>query len=226
MRPGAFADRGDWTEDPNRRDPVTPRVRTWPSTMRTGEAMHDDARAQPITELLDQAGGGDVLARERVVRLVHAELSRIASAALRRENPGHTLQTLDLVNETYLKLFEGDPKSWPDRQQFFAYAATAMRHFLVTHARRKRAAKRGGEALRISLSELPDGTNAEELIALDLALDRLQQIDERKARIVELRFFVGLQIDDICDLLGLSAASVHKELRAARGWLYDAMGGA
>lgn len=187
--------------------------------------MRQEGRSHPITELLDQAGGGDLLARARVVRLVHAELARIARAALRREKPGHTLQTLDLVNETYLKLFEGDPQSWPDRHQFFAYAATAMRHFLVSHARRKRAAKRGGEALRISLNELPDATNAEELIALDLALSRLQQVDERKARIIELRFFVGLKIDDICDLLGLSAASVHKELRAARGWLYAAMEG-
>lgn len=186
--------------------------------------MHEDGRAHPITELLDQAGGGDLSARDRVVRLVHAELRRIASAALRRERAGHTLQTLDLVNETYLKLFEGDPQRWPDRQRFFAYAATAMRHYLVSHARRKQALKRGAEALRISLSDLPVQTSAEELIALDLALDRLQQVDSRKARIVELRFFVGLPIDDICQLLELSAASVHKELRAARGWLYGAIG--
>ena len=186
--------------------------------------MRELERPQPITELLDQAGGGDALARERVVNLVHAELSRIASAALRRERPGHTLQTLDLVNETYLKLFEGEAQSWPDRHQFFAYAATAMRHYLVSHARRKQALKRGAEALRISLSDLPAQTSAEELIALDLALDRLQQVDSRKAQIVELRYFVGLQIEDICQLLDLSAASVHKELRAARGWLYGAIG--
>lgn len=188
--------------------------------------MQQNRPVQPITELLDRAGGGDISARDQLVRMVHAELSTIARAALRRERPGHTLQTLDLVNETYLRLFEGSPQSWPDRHQFFAYAAAAMRHFLVSHARRKLAAKRGGDALRISLNELPDDTNAEELIALDIALDKLQQVDERKARIVELRFFVGLKIDDICDLLGLSAASVHNELKAARGWLYAAMEGA
>ncbi|MCB1553063.1 MAG: sigma-70 family RNA polymerase sigma factor [Xanthomonadales bacterium] len=188
--------------------------------------MQDHDAAHSITGLLGQASGGDVAARDRVVRMVHAELSRIARAALRREKPGHTLQTLDLVNETYLQLFSSDPQTWPDRHQFFAYAATAMRHFLVSHARRKQAAKRGGDALRISISELPADTSAEDLIALDLALDRLAGVDARKARIVELRFFVGLSIEDICDLMGLSAASIHKELRAARGWLYDAMEGA
>jgi RNA polymerase sigma factor (TIGR02999 family) len=188
--------------------------------------MSEHRQAHPITELLDQAGAGDALARDRVVSLVHAELSQIARAQLRRERAGHTLQTVDLVNETYLTLFAQQELSWPDRQKFFAYAATAMRHYLVSYARRKQAAKRGGSAIRITLSELADETSADELIALDLALRRLERVDGRKARIVELRYFGGLEIEEVCELVGLSAATVHKELRAARGWLYNAMEGA
>ena len=173
----------------------------------------------PVTLLLRQARSGDASARDRVTDLIHRELRRIAGREMRGEYPV-TLQATGLVNEAYIELFGKSGQPWKDRNHFFAYAATVMRHILVREARRRSAAKRGGDQLRVTLEGLPAVQRDDELIALDEALEHLSDIDERKCRVVEMRFFGGLSIDDICDVLALSPASVHRELKAARGWLY------
>ena len=187
--------------------------------------MPEESRPHLITQLLGEAREGDAAARERLMNLVHEELSRLARRHLQGERADHTLQTTELVNETYLQLFEGRSPEWPDRHHFFAYASAVMRHFLVAHARRRLAQKRGGGMLRVTLSNVGGEQPPEELIALDDALTRLSSIDRRKSEIVEMRFFGGLSIDEICRITELSPATVHNELKAARGWLYHAMEG-
>lgn len=140
------------------------------------------------------------------------------------ENSGHTLQATALINEAYLELFKSTQASWDTRNDFFAYAATVMRHILVNHARSKKAQKRGGDLLKITLFDLPDMNQKEEdLISLDNALDKLAEMDKRKSNIVVLRFFGGLSIEEITQIVSLSVSAVNKELRAARGWIYHEM---
>lgn len=185
--------------------------------------MPDEARPHLVTELLGKSRQGDAAARERLMGLVYEHLRGIAGRHMRGEGAEHTLQATELVNETYLQMFDGQAPEWPDRNHFFAYASTVMRHFLVAHARRRLAHKRGGKLLRVTLSDLGHEPRAEELVDLDDALDRLAEIDPRKSRIVVMRFFGGLGIDEICAVTELSPATVHNELKAARGWLYQAM---
>ena len=135
-----------------------------------------------------------------------------------------TLQATGLVNEAYLELFGPGGGDWEDRNHFFAYSATVMRHILVREARRRQAAKRGGGQLRVTLEGLAGEQFADDLIALDEALEKLAHIDERKSRLIELRYFGGLNIKELCALEGRSPATVHKDLKAARGWLFHELG--
>jgi RNA polymerase sigma factor (TIGR02999 family) len=172
-----------------------------------------------VTRLLRAWRAGDVAARDRLMPVVYAELRRRAAGQLRRERRGHTLRPSDLVHETYLRLVAQDP-AWQNREQLYGVASTMMRRILVDHARRRAAAKRGG--LRVTLVEGLARTNVAEpdLLDLDRALDALAAIDERQARLVELRFFGGLGIDEAAAVLGVSTATANRDWAHAKAWLY------
>jgi RNA polymerase sigma factor (TIGR02999 family) len=177
-----------------------------------------------ITQLLEQVQLGDQQAEQQLVDVVYPKLKQIASKQMSLENSGHTLQATALINEAYMELFKFAKASWGTRNDFFAYAATVMRHILVNHARSKKAQKRGGDLLKVTLHDLPDMNQKEEdLLSLDNALDKLAEMDERKSKIVVLRFFGGLSIEEITQIVSLSVSAVNKELRAARGWIYHEM---
>ncbi len=181
--------------------------------------MTDDHAPPAVTLWLHEARGGDAEARERVLDVIHGELRSIAHRQIRDERQ-LTLQATGLVNEAWIELFGQPGSHWENRSHFFAYAATVMRHILVREARRRQAKKRGGDQLRVTLEGLPAEQREEDLIALDDALVALTELDSRKGRIVEMRYFGGLTIDEICAVENLSPATVHKDLKAARGWLY------
>jgi len=178
-----------------------------------------------LTELLDDWQQGDRTALERLTPLIYDELRRIAHRYVRRERNGHTLQTTALVNEAYLRLAGQDKTEWQNRAHFFAVTARVMRHILIDHARRRRYAKHGGEAQQISLEEASAMTcqRAAELVALDEALDGLAKIDPRKSRVVELRYFGGLSLEETADVLGISPMTVRRDWRAAKAWLFKRM---
>ena len=181
--------------------------------------------SEPVTALLRRWRAGDRAALDALVPLVYAELKRVAEGYLRRER-GATLQPTALVHEAYLKLFGGADVDWQDRRHFFAAAARLMRQILVDHARHRDAAKRqGGERVTLSSLDPPDPRNAIDLLALDQALSALEGLDERKARVVELRVFAGLEFAEIGELMDLSRATLDREGRAARAWLLHALGG-
>src|SRR5215203_1743813 len=174
-----------------------------------------------ITGLLVDWSNGDQAALERLLPLVENELRRIAHVHMRRENPNHTLQTTALVNEAYLKLIDQKKTHWQNRAHFFGIAAQIMRRILLNYARDQRRQKRGGNTVQVSLSEASVVClkKPEELIALDEALKRLAVIDERKARVVELRYFGGLDVDETAEVLKVSAITVMRDWRFARAWL-------
>ena len=176
-----------------------------------------------VTMLLRAWGNGDETALARLAPLVEAELHKLAGTYLRRERPGHTLQTTALVNEAYLRLIDDSAVQWQNRAHFYGIAARLMRRILVDHARRRRKLKRGGNPLRVSLAEveknLPDGPRAD-IIALDEALSSLSQFDARKSQIVELKFFGGMQEEAIAEVLKISLRTVQREWNLARAWLY------
>jgi len=181
---------------------------------------------QEITQLLLAWGSGDESALERLVPLVEAELHRLAQQYLDRERACHTLQATELVNEAFLRLIDWKNARWQNRAHFFGMAATLMRRVLVDHARRRRYLKRGGEAIRVSLAEA-EGLAQEpdtDVLALDEALDRLAVMDTRKSRIVELRYFGGLTVEQTADALGISEATVKREWTLARAWLRRELG--
>ena len=180
---------------------------------------------QDVTRLLLDWSKGDRGAFDRLVPLVYEELRRLARRYMRREHVGHTLQTGALVNEAYLRLVDHRQLSWANRAHFFAVAAQAMRHVLVDHARARRSAKRGGDAIQVSLDErdLAAARHPVELIALDEALDRLTALDPRKGRIVELRFFGGLSSEETAAVMEVSAVTVRREWRIAKAWLLRAI---
>ena len=153
---------------------------------------------------------------------LHGELSALAAELLGRERSGHTLEPTALVHEAWMRLSAQDGSLWNDRGHFLALSAQAMRRILIDHARRRRADKRGGGLRRITLSPdvapAPDAREVD-LLALDDALDRLAELDERQARIVELRFFSGLTVDEVADAIGVSARTVASDWRLARAWL-------
>jgi len=181
-----------------------------------------------LTALLVQWSRGDRAALERLLPMIYDECRRIASRQLRHEHREHTLDPTALVHEAYLRLVDQRNATWENRAQFFAISAQAMRRILLDNARRHAAAKRGSGGQKISLDDVAtlstDGAN-ESLIALDLALQKLDAIDEEQSRIVELRYFGGLTIEETAEVLKTSPSSVQREWTIARAWLYKAISG-
>ena len=180
-----------------------------------------------VTELLRRWSGGDVAARESLVPLVYDELRRLARYYLASQRSDHTLQSTAIVHEAYLRLAGRDNVHWENRSHFFAVAAQLMRRILVDHARRRNAAKRGGAQLTLLVDQAVEPSSQRELdlVALDDALKALAELDERQSRIVELRFFGGLSIEDTSRLLEISPATVKREWSTARAWLYEEISG-
>lgn len=189
---------------------------------------HRRAGSAAATELLVAWGEGDRQALDEMVPLVYEELHRLASRHLARERPDHTLQPTALVHEVYFRLINQRHVDWRNRAQFLGLAASMMRRILLNHARDRVAAKRVGarEQVSLSLVEAPRGQPEVELLALEGALEQLAEADPRKARVVELRFFGGLTVQEIGEVLGISRATVDREWRFARAWLFDALEGA
>ena len=175
-----------------------------------------------ITELLDRWTRGDNAAFEELVPLVYQDLRRVARRCLAGQRVDHTLQSTALVHEAYLRLVGRDRADWQNRQHFLAVAAQAMRHILVDHARKRRAAKRGAASVKLALDDaiaLPQQRELD-LVALDEALRALAMLDRRQSQVVELRFFGGLSIEDVSNVLGISPATVKREWATARSWLF------
>jgi RNA polymerase sigma factor (TIGR02999 family) len=175
-----------------------------------------------VTDLLLSWRQGDAEALDRLIPLVYDELRRIARRHLRGESPGHALQATALVHEVYLRLVDVNRMSLTDRAHFFGVAATLMRQIVVDYARRQRADKRGGGVTLLALDEASPsvGTPSVDVLALDEALDALSAIDARQCRVVELRFFAGLNIDEAAEALSVSPATVEREWALAKAWLY------
>lgn len=182
---------------------------------------------QGVTELLLEWQQGDSGALDKLTPLVYDELRRIAHRYVQRERDGHTLETTALVNEAYLRLVGGQQIEWQNRAHFFAVTAQVMRHVLIDHARRRHYAKRGGEAQQVSLEDasVMSHQRAAELVALDEALEELAKLDPRKGRVVELRYFGGLSLEETADVLEVSPMTVRRDWRAAKAWLYRALKG-
>jgi RNA polymerase sigma-70 factor (ECF subfamily) len=180
-----------------------------------------------ITQLLMQWRAGDESALERLTPLVYDELKRLARQCMRRERVGHTLQTTALVNEAYLRMVNSSRVEWHDRAHFFAIAAQLMRRVLVDEARKRNKQKRGGEFTRIALDDplLTAHQREIDLIALDEALERLAEFSPRKSRVVEMRFFGGLSINETGVVLGVSDDIVKREWRTAKLWLLRELSG-
>jgi RNA polymerase sigma-70 factor, ECF subfamily len=181
-----------------------------------------------VTSLLRDCGLGNREALDKLLPLVYNELRRLAHSYLSHERPDHTLQTTALVHEAYLKLIDQRSVNWQNRAQFFAISAQAMRRILLDNARRHTAAKRGSGGRKVSLDEITsasvDAAN-ESLIALDTALQKLETIDTEQSRIVELRYFGGLTIEETAEVLKTSPSTVQREWTIARAWLYSAING-
>jgi len=175
-----------------------------------------------ITQLLERWSQGDQEAADEILPLVYGELRRIASNHFRRERPGHTLQATALVHEAWMRLAEAGLR-WKSRVQFFGMAAHLIRRILVDHARQHHRLKRGGAFRKVGLEEAAEvaAGRPPELIDLDDALERLAALDPRKAQVVELRFFAGLAVKEIAEVLGVSVETAGREWRRARAWLYD-----
>jgi RNA polymerase sigma factor (TIGR02999 family) len=180
-----------------------------------------DPVSRDITQLLRAWGAGDVTALEHLTPLVYDELHRLAQRYMRREKAGNSLQTTALVNEAYLRLVDLQLVSWQDRAHFFAISANLMRRILVDRARARATGKRGGRALKLVLNESIDGSplRSQQLIRLDDALNALAQTDERKARVVELRFFGGLTVEETAQVLKISPDTARRDWKASRAWL-------
>jgi RNA polymerase sigma factor (TIGR02999 family) len=182
-----------------------------------------------ISHLLQEWSAGDQRALEELTPLVYEELRQRAARYLRRERPGHTLQTTALIHEAYLRLVDAKDVQWQGRAHFFAIAANLMRRILVDHARRRNADKRGGSFIRVPLDEAVAVAVAKEvdvdLLAIDEALDRLAAIDPQQARVIELRFFSGLSVEETAEALGVSLKTVKRDWSMARAWLRREIGG-
>ena len=177
---------------------------------------------QEITQLLMKWRGGDKDALDHLTHLVYPELRRIARQYMGRENPAHTLQTSALINEAYLRLVDQQNTEWNNRVHFFAVAAQVMRHILIDHARKRHFAKHGAGAQHVSLDEtaIMHQERAAEFVALDDALNRLAGFDTRKSQIVELKFFGGLTVEEIAEVMKLSPITIKREWRSAKAWLH------
>jgi RNA polymerase sigma-70 factor (ECF subfamily) len=187
--------------------------------------MMESSRSHNVTALLIEWRQGDSGALERLVPLVYAELKKVAGAHLQHEQAGHSLQATALVHEVYLRLVNVDRMTFESRAHFMSVAARLMRQILVDHARRKLAGKRGGRATMVSLDGMPAvnavGPTSIDVLALDEALGELASFDARQCRIVEMRFFAGLTIDEAAHALGISTATVEREWAVAKAWLYE-----
>jgi RNA polymerase sigma factor (TIGR02999 family) len=175
-----------------------------------------------ITQLLQDWSDGKTEVLESLMPLVYGELRRQASRHLSKERPNHTLQTTALIHEAYLKLIGQKEVEWQNRNHFFAIASTAMRRILVDHAKERHREKRGGSAENLPLEDVTKisaGEKTIDLIALDEALNRLAKMNERQARVVELRYFSGLSNDETAEVLGVSNATVRNDWNIARAWL-------
>jgi len=182
---------------------------------------------EQLTELLAAWSDGDSTALERLLPLVYADLRRIAARQLRSERADHTLSATAVVHEAYVRLVGQRQVRLEDRAAFFAAAATQMRRILVDHARRRSAAKRGGHEMRVTLDEeIAAGAGRDlDLLALDQALDELGAVDPRVARIVELRFFGGLTVEETAEVVRSSPATVKRDWHSAKAWLFRELGG-
>jgi len=180
-----------------------------------------------VTGLLLRWGRGDEAALEELIPLVERELHRIARRCMAGEREGHTLQATALVNEVYVKLVDGKSVPWQDRAHFLAVAARAMRRILVDHARAKQAHKRGGDGVRVTFEEalVVSSEPTQDFIALDDALKGLAAFSERKSRVIELRFFGGLSVEETASVLGVSTDTVVRDWRLAKAWLQREMRG-
>jgi RNA polymerase sigma factor (TIGR02999 family) len=182
-----------------------------------------DAHSSPnVTRLLVAWGKGDREAFDRLMPEVQAELHRIAARYMAAERPGHDLQATALINEAYIRLVDWKDIQWADRAHFFGMAANMMRRVLVDHARRRDRVKRGGEAIRVSLADVAHLAAPEraDVLALDEALQRLEQLDRRKSQVVEMRFFGGLSLEETAEALNVSVATVRRDWSLASAWLF------
>jgi RNA polymerase sigma factor (TIGR02999 family) len=188
------------------------------------EAMAGDQLSE-TTQLLRAWAGGDQAALQRLTPRVYDELRRIAGHFMQNERQGHTLQTTALVHEAYLRLIDVTNVDWQHRAHFYAISATMMRRILLDRARKRQSDKRGGKHPRVNLEDVPDvrSARAREVIALDDALNALAEIDPRKARVIELRFFGGLSVEETAEVLKLSPDSIMRDWRLARAWLLAEM---
>lgn len=183
--------------------------------------------APDVTQLLAKWSGGDQAALDELLPLVYGELRRLASAYLRRERSNHTLQSTALVHEAFMRLVNQQDVQWRNRAHFFAIAAQMIRRILVDYARSQHAEKRGSGAVKLALDEamaVPQASGTDvDLLGLNDALNRLAELDERQGRIVELRFFAGLSIEETAEVMNLSPASIKREWQTARAWLFREM---
>jgi len=183
----------------------------------------DEPSPNEITQQLIAWSNGDTAALENLIPAVYQELRRMADRCLRGENAEHSLQPTALVHEAYLRLIDQTRVEWHNRAHFFGVAAQMMRRILIDHAKAKHRAKRGGAARKLSLEEIANYTRerASDLVALDEALKILAEMDERKSRIVELRYFGGLTVDETAQVLGVSDKTVMRDWNLAKAWLYQ-----
>ncbi len=182
---------------------------------------------QQVTHLLSEWRSGDSRASEKLLPLVQPELHRLARHYMSRERPGHTLQTTALLDDAYLRLSDKTHPQWQNRAHFFAVAAQLMRRIMVDHARERQALKRGGGAIRVTLDEASavTQTRSDELLALDEAMEKLAAFDQRKAQVVEMRYFGGLTMEEIAEVLKVHVNTVTRDWTAARAWLLAALSG-
>ena len=189
--------------------------------------MEPDQKGE-ITQLLDRWRTGDSAAFEAMVPLVYEQLHRIAAGLMRREREDHTLQPTALLNEVYMRLVRQKKADWNDRRHFFTFAAMLMRNILTDYARARLAKRRGGsEWIKMELSDDMAfiGSEAEEVLDLNSALERLEDLDPRKARIVEMRYFLAFTTEEAAEALEISAATAERDLKFARSWLYRELTG-
>jgi len=180
-----------------------------------------------ITDLLIDWTNGDAQAQDQLFPLVEKELHRLAHYYMRRFQPGNTIQTTALINETYLRLIDQKRINWQNRAHFFGIAAKMMRRIMLNYVRDRKRLKRGGTAIAVSLSdmEIVSEARSEELLALDEALTRLSKFDERKANVVEMRYFGGLSVEETAQVLKVSRITVMRDWQIAKAWLYKEMTG-
>ena len=179
--------------------------------------------AGQVTLWLTELREGNQEAANQLMPLIYSELRRMAGSYMQRERPGHTLQATALVNEVYMRLSGGEPVPWQNRAHFFAIAAHGMREVLLDYARRHSAGKRGGkDALKVEIDAEVLGVSPkiENVIAIDEALQRLAQIDPRQSRLIELRFFAGLNVEEAAEVMSVSPATIKREWRSAKAWLH------